>query len=120
VNLLAFLFAPILQSLNRIEDALLTLDTKVSQLMTQVQISQESLDQYAQAVSDVADEIGSDIEALKEAAEAAGTPLPEANVTSLQASLEKLTALDQPDTEPVDPGNPSQAPTDDEPQVNPL
>jgi hypothetical protein len=77
------------------------IERKQDQIMTAVQIQQESLDEYAQAVSDVADEIAADIEALKNAAQAS-EPLPQANVDSLAASLEKLKGLDVPDTEPVE------------------
>jgi type II secretory pathway component PulM len=67
--------------------------------MTAVQVQQEALDEYAKAVSDVAEEISEDIEALKAAP--ANQPLPQANLDSLTASLEKLKTLDQPDVEPL-------------------
>jgi methyl-accepting chemotaxis protein len=99
--MLAWLLGPILESLTRIEQSLSVLNKKADQIMTAVQIQQEALDEYAQAVSDVADEIASDIETLKAAA-AANEPLPQANVDSLAASLDKLKSLDQPDTTPVE------------------
>jgi hypothetical protein len=105
MSFLEWLLQPIFAHLARIEVSLASLHQKADDTMTAVQIQQEALDEYAQAVSDVADELGSDIEALIAAAEAAGTPLPEANVTNLQASLQKLAALDQPDTEEVDPND---------------
>lgn len=100
-------FSEVGASLIRIEESLEVIITKLNTinrkqdgLMTQVQLSQESLDEYAQAVSDVADEISSDIQVLKDAA-ANNQPLPQANVDSLTASLEKLKGLDVPDVEPV-------------------
>jgi ABC-type transporter Mla subunit MlaD len=96
--LLTWLLSPIVGQLDRIEQKLDALNRKADRIMTAVQIQQESLDEYAQAVSDVADEIASDIEVLKQAA-ANQEPLPQANVDSLSASLDKLKGLDQPDTE---------------------
>jgi hypothetical protein len=98
VNFLEWLLSPVFASLARIENSLGVINRKQDQLMVAVQVQQEALDEYAQAVSDVADEIASDIEALKQAAQA-NEPLPQANVDSLQASLDKLKGLDQPDTE---------------------
>lgn len=100
MNFMDWLFGSIANSLARIEQQLGVINRKQDQIMTAVQIQQESLDEYAQAVSDVADEIASDIEALKVAAQS-GEPLPQANVDSLTASLDKLKALDVPDTEPT-------------------
>jgi gas vesicle protein len=91
------------------------IEKKADQTMTAVQVQKEALDEYAQAVSDVADEIASDIEALKNAAQA-NEPLPQANVDSLAASLEKLKGLDVPDTEEVDEPHPDQTLPGDLPQ----
>ena len=98
MNFLEWLLAPITAQLVRIDSKLDVINRKQDQLMVAVQVQQEALDEYAQSVSDVADEIASDIEALKQAAQA-NEPLPQANVDSLQASLDKLKGLDQPDTE---------------------
>jgi predicted nucleic acid-binding Zn-ribbon protein len=98
---LLWLLQPLADQLDRIEKSLAALHKKADHTMTAVQVQQEALDEYAQAVSDVAEEIGSDIEALKKAVEDAGVPLPQANVDSLSASLDKLKGLDQPDVEPL-------------------
>jgi response regulator of citrate/malate metabolism len=102
MNLIAWLLGPILESLKRIEQKLDEINRKQDQIMAQVQISQESLDQYASDVSTAADAIAADITALQDAVTQAGVQLPQANVDSLNASLDKLRALDIPDTQPVE------------------
>jgi uncharacterized protein YoxC len=104
---LLWLLQPLADQLDRIEKSLLslhekttTLDRKADKLMAQVQVSQEALDEFAQSVSDIADELGSDIDVLVAAAKA-GEPLPQANLDSLSAAKQKLQALDQPDVEPL-------------------
>ena len=124
-----WLLEPIVNQLNRIEQGVIALTASIDQVRADYKAYANELkdqrdaavalaEQYAQTAQENADALAA-FQADDAATDATQLAEKEAqDAAAFQDDLNELKAADEP-AEP-DPGNPSQAPEGEEPQVNPL
>ena len=98
----------------RVPEKLERMDRKLNRIMGYVKVQQDQLDDIDRQLDESTASIEEKLNALN---------LPEGDLNPILEDLGKLKGLhtaDVPSEPVVDPGNPSQAPSGEEPQVNPL
>ena len=98
MNLIGYLFGPIINALNTIQASLTSLHGKVNTIMAKVQIDQEALDSFAAEISDSVAKVSDEIAKL---VADQSNPLNDADVSALQAAVDSLSSLEPPAVEPA-------------------